>query len=280
MTRRFMKTTVYGFQHRYDSPFIPGGSVDDVQAHNRRASRRQCNRPFRRVRTFADIRRADEQPGRVLIADSHAHRGVVVAGHDSRRRQHAAESRILDERQFITCLMSDQHPITAVNQIGAGHHTDDTGTGHGQCTWIDSLSPRIIHHDEAGSSLRSRSRGNFVAVRSGASPRLRPYMNPGRKNRGSPSARIGISMRTTPSNATEPSLRTVTVQRHGSAGTRFLRASRLRRQDRIHQDAHTVPRRRLVGRNIPEPFLPHCILHCSYRSHIFAKRCHHAPKQY
>ena len=63
-------------------------------------------------------------------------------------------------------------------------------------------------------------------------------------------------------------------------GTRFLRASRLRRQDRIHQDAHTVPRRRLVGRNIPEPFLPHCILHCSYRSHIFAKRCHHAPKQY
>lgn len=136
LTRRFMKTTVYGFQHRYDSPSIPGGSVDDVQAHNRRASRRQCNRPFRRVRTFADIRRADEQPGRVLIADSHAHRGVVVAGHDSRRRQHAAESRILDERQFITCLMSDQHPITAVNQIGAGHHTDDTGTGHGQCTWI------------------------------------------------------------------------------------------------------------------------------------------------
>lgn len=63
LTRRFMKTTVYGFQHRYDSPFIPGGSVDDVQAHNRRASRRQCNRPFRRVRTFADIRRADEQPG-------------------------------------------------------------------------------------------------------------------------------------------------------------------------------------------------------------------------
>lgn len=76
-------------------------------------------------------------------------------------------------------------------------------------------------HDEAGSSLRSRSRGNFVAVRSGASPRLRPYMNPGRKNRGSPSARIGISMRTTPSNATEPSLRTVTVQRHGSAGDPF-----------------------------------------------------------
>lgn len=34
LTRRFMKTTVYGFQHRYDSPSIPGGSVDDVQAHN------------------------------------------------------------------------------------------------------------------------------------------------------------------------------------------------------------------------------------------------------
>lgn len=92
-----------------------------------------------------------------------------------------------------------------------------TANAHG----LDSLSPRIIHHDEAGSSLRSRSRGNFVAVRSGASPRLRPYMNPGRKNRGSPSARIGISMRTTPSNATEPSLRTVTVQRHGSAGDPF-----------------------------------------------------------
>lgn len=92
------------------------------------------------------------------------------------------------------------------------------GNGSRPMHMVDSLSPRIIHHDEAGSSLRSRSRGNFVAVRSGASPRLRPYMNPGRKNRGSPSARIGISMRTTPSNATEPSLRTVTVQRHGSAG--------------------------------------------------------------
>lgn len=75
------------------------------------------------------------------------------------------------------------------------------------------MRPAVRSVHEAG--------GNFVAVRSGASPRLRPYMNPGRKNRGSPSARIGISMRTTPSNATEPSLRTVTVQRHGSAGDPF-----------------------------------------------------------
>lgn len=134
------------------------------------------------------------------------------------------------------------------------------------------MRPAVRSVHEAG--------GNFVAVRSGASPRLRPYMNPGRKNRGSPSARIGISMRTTPSNATEPSCAPLPCNATDRRGTRFLRASRLRRQDRIHQDAHTVPRRRLVGRNIPEPFLPHCILHCSYRSHIFVKRCHHAPKQY
>ena len=130
LARRFMKTTVYGFQHRYDSPFIPGGSVDDVQAHNRRASRRQCNRPFRRVRTFADIRRADEQPGRVLIADSHAHRGVVVAGHDSMRRQHAAE--IPHTGRKAVHHMPHVRPTShhrGQPVRGLGHHTDDHGNG-------------------------------------------------------------------------------------------------------------------------------------------------------
>ena len=40
LTRRFMKTTVYGFQHRYDSPFIPAKRWLDIYFPGR--ERRRC----------------------------------------------------------------------------------------------------------------------------------------------------------------------------------------------------------------------------------------------
>ena len=74
----------------------------------------------------------------------------------------------------------------------------------------------MSHQGEAGNSVGAcRSRGDLLSETNGASPRLVPYMNPGRKNRGMADSKGRLSLMT-PSQGALPAFQMVSVQIHGS----------------------------------------------------------------
>ena len=78
-------------------------------------------------------------------------------------------------------------------------------------TGWDKRSLRVIHQGEAGNSVGAcRSRGVLLSEARGASPRLVPYMNPGRKNRGAFDTKGRLSL-ITPFHGDVPALQTVNV---------------------------------------------------------------------